>query len=329
MKAMQITELTGPDTALALVDLPVPAGEHPFAPGEEGVLIEVSSAGVSFPDLLQTRGQYQDRPDLPFTPGCEVGGVVVSAPQSSGLKPGDHVAAYCADGGFAEFALAPAHLTFATEALIDHDQAAALLLNYHTAYFSLVTRGRLQAGEKVLVHGAAGGLGTATLQVAHGLGAETIAVVSSPEKAEVARLAKADYCVLSSGGWKDEVVEISGGGVDLIIDPVGGDRFADSMRALKRAGRLVVVGFAAGDIPVIAANRILLRNIDVIGAYWGGWPVQDRELSHHINTEIRKLLRAGAIAPVVGARFPLADAAGALRMLDTRTAVGKVVLVVR
>jgi NADPH:quinone reductase len=328
MKAMQITELTGPDTALAMVDIPVPAGEHPFSPGEDGVLIEVHSAGVSFPDLLQTRGQYQDRPDLPFTPGCEVGGVVVSAPPSSGLAPGDHVAAYCADGGFAEFALAPAHLTFATEGLIDHDQAAALLLNYHTAYFSLVTRGRLQAGEKVLVHGAAGGLGTATLQVARGLGAETIAVVSSPEKSEVARRAGANHCVISTAGWKDEVLEITGGGVDLIVDPVGGDRFTDSMRALRRAGRLVVVGFASGDIPQIAANRILLRNIDIIGAYWGGWPVEDPELSRHINAEIRKLMRSGAIAPVVGARFPLSDAAGALGLLDRRAAVGKVVLVV-
>jgi NADPH2:quinone reductase len=329
MKAMQITELTGPDTALALVDVPAPGGEHPFAPGVDGVLIEVHSAGVSFPDLLQTRGQYQDRPPLPFTPGCEVGGVVISAPSSSGLKRGEHVAAYCADGGFAEIALAPAHLTFATEGLINHDQAAALLLNYHTAYFALVTRGRLQGGETVLVHGAAGGLGTATIQVARGLGAETIAVVSSAEKAEVARRAGADHCVLSVAGWKDEVVEITGGGVDLIIDPVGGDRFTDSLRALKRAGRLVVVGFAAGEIPQIAANRILLRNIDVIGAYWGGWPVQDPALSLSINSEIRKLVRDGSVAPVVGARFPLIDAAAALRMIDSRTATGKVVLIVK
>lgn len=329
MKTMQITQLTGPETALALVDLPQPHGAHPFAPDEEGVVIEVHSAGVSFPDLLQTRGEYQDRPDLPFTPGCEVGGVVVSAPKSSGLKPGDHVAAYCADGGFAEYALAPAHLTYATENLLNHDQAAALLLNYHTAYFSLVTRGRLQSGEKVLVHGAAGGLGTATLQVAHGLGAETIAVVSSTEKAEIARTAGADHCVLSTGNWKDQVLEISGGGVDLIIDPVGGDRILDSLRSLKRAGRLVVVGFAAGDIPQIPANRVLLRNIDVIGAYWGGWPVEDQELSHHINDEIRALSRAGHIAPIVGATFPLEDLTDALLLLDKRAAIGKVVVRIR
>lgn len=329
MKAMQITELTGPDTALALVDVPEPGGEHVLAPGEEAVLIEVHSAGVSFPDLLQTRGQYQDRPPLPFTPGCEVGGVVITAPPSSGLRPGDHVAAYCADGGFAEYALAPAHLTFATEQLLDHDQAAALLLNYHTAYFALVTRGRLAAGETVLVHGAAGGLGTATLQIAKGLGAKTIAVVSTLEKAEIARRAGADHCVLSVDGWKDEVLEVRRGGVDLLVDPVGGDRFTDSLRALKRAGRLVIVGFAAGGIPQIAANRVLLRNVDVIGAYWGGWPVEDKELSHHINTEIRKLARTGRVNPIVGARFPLDDVSSALRVLDERAAVGKIVLGVR
>ena len=329
MKAMQITQETGPDTALALADVPEPTGAHPLAPGEAGVVIEVHSAGVSFPDLLQTRGQYQDRPPLPFIPGCEVGGLVVSAPSSTGLKPGDHVAAYCADGGFAEYALAPAHLTFATEQLIDHDQAAALLLNYHTAYFALVTRGRLQSGERVLVHGAAGGLGTATLQIAKGLGAQTIAVVSTPAKAETARQAGADHCVYSTEDWKDEVLELTGGGVDLLVDPVGGDRFTDSLRALTRAGRLVIVGFAAGDIPQIKANRILLRNVDVLGAYWGGWPVEDRKLSGHINEEIRKLVRAGSVKPIVGARFPLEDVAAALRLLDERAAVGKVVLGVR
>jgi NADPH2:quinone reductase len=329
MKAMQITQLTGPDTAFALVDVAEPAGEHPLAPGQEGVLIEVHSAGVSFPDLLQSRGQYQDRPPLPFTPGCEVGGVVVSAPVSSDLAPGDHVAAYCADGGFAEYALAPVHLTYATEKLMNHDQAAALLLNYHTAYFSLVTRGRLVTGETVLVHGAAGGLGTATLQIAKGLGAGTIAVVSSEEKAQIARAAGADHVVYSADGWKDAVLELTGTGVDLIVDPVGGNRFIDSMRSLRRAGRIVVVGFAAGDIPQIPANRLLLRNIDVIGAYWGGWPVEDRELSMHINNEIRKLARSGDVAPIVGARFALEDVAWALRMLDERAAVGKVVLNVR
>ena len=329
MKAMQITQLTGPDTALALVDVPQPAGGHPLAPGEDAVLIEVHSAGVSFPDLLQTRGQYQDRPELPFVPGCEVGGIVVSAPATSGFAPGDHVAAYCADGGFAEYALAPAHLTYATERLLDHDQAAALLLNYHTAYFSLVTRGRLRAGETVVVHGAAGGLGTATLQVAKGLGAETIAVVSTSEKAEIARRAGADHVVISSDSWKDEVVELTRGGADLLVDPVGGDRFTDSLRALKRAGRIVIVGFASGNIPQIAANRVLLRNIDVIGAYWGGWPVEDPMLSRHISDEIRTLARAGAINPIVGARYPLSDVAAALRMLDERAAVGKVVLTVR
>ena len=196
--------------------------------------------------MLQTRGEYQVKPPLPFIPGSEVGGVVRSAPEGSRLRPGDRVAAFCMLGGFAEVVVAPEHFTFKVPSELDFDQAAALVLNYHTAYFSLRTRGRLAPGETVLVHGASGGVGTATLQVAKGLGATTIAVVSSDEKERVARDAGADHVVRSDGPWKDQAKELTGGaGVDIVVDPVGGDRFTDSLRSLRAGGRAVVVGFTA------------------------------------------------------------------------------------
>ena len=191
MRAVQITDLTGPDSALALVDVPEPEASHPLTPGS-GVVIEVRCAGVSFPEVLQTRGEYQLKPPLPFVPGSEVAGVVRSAPEGAGVQPGDRVAAFCMLGGFAEVAVAPEFLTFALPDGLDFAQGAGLILNYHTAYFALVLRGRLEEGETVLVHGAAGGVGTASIQVAKGLGARTIACVSTDEKERVAREAGAD-----------------------------------------------------------------------------------------------------------------------------------------
>src|SRR5687767_9932976 len=176
-----------------------------LTPGS-GVVVDVHAAGVSFPEVLQTRGEYQVKPPLPFIPGSEVGGVVRSAPEGSTVKEGDRVAAFCMLGGFAEVAVAPEFLTFPLSDELDYAQGASLILNYHTAYFSLVTRGRLREGETVLVHGAAGGVGTATLQIAKGLGARTIAVVSTDDKERVAREAGADEVVRSDGAWKDEVV---------------------------------------------------------------------------------------------------------------------------
>src|SRR5205807_9369414 len=164
------------------------------------------------------------------------------------VKPGDRVAAFCALGGFAEVAVAPEFFTFPLGAL-DYGQGAGLVLNYHTAYFALKLRGRLREGETVLVHGAAGGVGTASLQVAKGLGARTVAVVSSDEKERVARQAGADEVLRSGGPWKDQAKELSGGGVDIVLDPVGGDRFTDSVRSLAEGGRIVVVGFTGGSIP--------------------------------------------------------------------------------
>src|SRR5437660_194712 len=220
MRAIQITELTGPDTALQLVDTPEPEASHMLTPGR-GVLVDVHAAGVSFPEVLQTRGQYQVKPPLPFVPGSEVGGIVRSAPEGAPVKAGDRVAAFCMLGAFAEVVAAPEYFTFKLPEHFDFAQGAALVLNYHTAYFALRLRGRLAEGETVLVHGAAGGVGTASIQVARGLGARTIAVVSSDAKEAVARQAGADEVLRSDGPWKDQALEVSGGGVDVVLDPVG------------------------------------------------------------------------------------------------------------
>ena len=328
MRALQITELTGPDTALKIVDVPEPPAEHPMTPGR-GVLVDVHVAGVSFPEVLQTRGEYQIKPPLPFVPGSEVGGVVRSAPADSGLAPGDRVAAFCMLGGFAEVAVAPAFLTFKLPEALDFAQGASLILNYPTAYFALKLRGRLAEGETVLVHGAAGGVGTAALQVAKGLGARTIGVVSSDEKEAVAREAGADEVVRSDGAWKDEVKERSGGGVDLVLDPVGGDRFTDSLRSLREEGRIVVVGFTGGSIPEVKVNRLLLNNTEVIGAGWGAYILSKPDVNRQIGAALDELIAAGFVAPIVGRRYPLDRAADALKVIDGRGALGKVVLDVR
>ncbi len=328
MKAIQITELTGPDSALSLVDLPEPEPTHMLSPGA-GVLIDVHCAGVAFPELLQTRGQYQIKPPLPFVPGSEVAGVVRSAPAGAAVKPGDRVAAFCALGGFAETAVAPPFLTFALPAELDFAQGAGMILNYHTAYFSLVLRGRLRAGETVLVHGAAGGVGTAALQVAKGLGARTIAVVSSDVKERVALQAGADHVVRSDDPWKDEAKALSGGGVEVVFDPVGGELFTDSLRSLCEGGRLIVVGFAGGSIPEVKVNRLLLQNTEIIGAGWGGYVMGRPEVNLEIGAAINGLIEQGFVRPIVGERFPLERAADALRAIDERRATGKVVLDMR
>ncbi|HEY3728376.1 MAG TPA: NADPH:quinone oxidoreductase family protein [Solirubrobacteraceae bacterium] len=325
MRAMQITELSGPASALKPADVPEPEASHMLTPGS-GVVVDVRAAGVSFPEVLQTRGEYQVKPPLPFVPGSEVGGVVRTAPPDADVKPGDRVAAFCMLGGFAEAAVSPTHMTFKLPDRLDFAQGASLVLNYHTAYFALKIRGRLQAGETALVHGGAGGVGTAALQVARGLGATTIAVVSSDAKQRVAESAGADHVVRSDGPWKDQAKEISGGGVDVVIDPVGGARFTDSIRALREGGRVVVVGFTAGLIPEVRVNRLLLNNVEIVGAGWGAYVLSKPDTSAQIGEELHRMIEQGVVAPVVGARYPLERAGEALVLLDERGAAGKVVL---
>jgi NADPH2:quinone reductase len=327
MRALQIVELGGP-SSLKLVDVDEPGPAHMLAP-DGGVVVDVEVAGVSFPEVLQSRGEYQFKPPLPFVPGAEVGGVVRSAPEGADVSEGDRVAAMCMLGGFAEVAVAPPWLTFKLPDSLDFAQGAALVLNYHTAWFCLKLRGRLVEGETVLVHGAAGGVGTASLQVAKGLGARTIAVVSSDEKEQVARSAGADEVLRSDGPWKDEAKELSGGGVDMVLDPVGGDRFTDSLRSLGEGGRVVVVGFTGGSIPEVKVNRLLLNNTEVIGAGWGAYVMAKPALNQEIGVEIDALIESGHVRPLIGARFPLERGSEALELIDGRGATGKVVLDVK
>lgn len=313
MRAIQIVELGGPE-ALQLVDIDEPAGE--------GVVVDVRAAGVAFPEVLQSRGLYQLKPELPFVPGSEVAGVVRE--DAHGFRAGERVAAFSMLGGFAETVVAPPHFVFRLHDALDFAQGAGLILNYHTAYFSLVTRGRLVAGETVLVHGAAGGVGTASIQVAKGLGARVLAVVSSDEKGAVAREAGADEVLRSDGDWRDEAKTL--GGVDVVLDPVGGDRFTDSLRSLNREGRCVVVGFTGGSIPEVKVNRLLLNNIDVVGAGWGAYVVKQPETIAEVAAKLDELIESGHVRPLVGARFKLEEATRALQLIDGRGATGKVVL---
>ena len=295
MRALQIAELVGPD-ALSVVDLPEPAASHFLTP-DQGVLIDVRAAAVSFPDVLQSRGLYQFKPDLPFVPGAEVAGVVAEASPESGVEAGDRVAAMTMLGGMAERVAAPAPLTFKLPDQLDFAEGAALILNYHTAYFALKLRGRLREGEKVLVHGAAGGVGTACLQVAKALGAGTVAVVSTEEKERVAREAGADDVVRSDGPWREQVQEMTGGGVDVVLDPVGGDLAAPALRSLGPLGRYLVVGFASGAIPPLPANHILLRNRTVVGVEWATWiTANPMHLARTLEVVLNRLAR-GVLHP--------------------------------
>ncbi|RKH04431.1 NADPH:quinone oxidoreductase family protein [Corallococcus sp. CA053C] len=322
MRALQLQKLTGPE-GLVLVDVPEPeAGD--------GVLIDVVAAGVSFPDLLLTHGQYQMKPEVPFVPGVEVAGVVRSAPAASRLKAGDRVMGFSFTlGGFAEACVVAPELAFPIPAAWSFEQAAGVVMNYHTAHFALHRRGRLQAGETVVVHGAAGGVGTAAVQVAKGAGARVVAVVSDERKAEVAKRAGADVALLSKD-WQAGVREATDGrGADVVLDPVGGDVFDKSLKVLAPEGRLLVVGFASGQIPSVAVNRLLLRNVSVVGVAWGAFLMQAPELTATIAKDLDALAARGIVHPVVGSVFPLEEGAKALRELESRTAVGKVVLRVK
>lgn len=317
MRAVQIVSLDGP-SAVEVGDLPQPE------PSADQVLIRVRAAGVSFPEVLQTRGLYQFAPPLPFVPGSEVAGEVVSAPDGSEFSPGDRVAAMVMLGGFAEHAVVQPDLVLPLPDSFSFEQGAALPLNYLTAHFALVARGGIAPGESVLVHGAAGGVGTAAIQMAKAYGAGTvIAITSTPEKGEVAREAGADEVVLVEG-FKDAVKAL--GGVDIVVDPVGGDRFTDSLRCLKDDGRLLVVGFTAGEIPTVQVNRLLLNNISVVGVGWGAYVLKRAGYVRRQWDELTPHLASGALDPPIGATFGLGDAADALLTLDERRATGKIVL---
>lgn len=320
MRAVQVLDTTGP-AQVVVRDVPEPT------PGEHDVLVEVHRIGVSFPDLLLSRGEYQLKPEPPFTLGVDVAGTVVSGP---GFEAGQRVAAVTPYGAAAELAAFPADAVFPLPDHTSFDEGAALPMNYLTAQFALAERAGLAAGETVLVHGAAGGVGTASLQVAKGYGARTIGVVSTEAKAEVARAAGADHTVVLDG-FKDEVLELTDGrGVDVVVDVVGGPAFTDSLRVLAPLGRLLVVGFAAGaGIPEVKVNRLLLGNTDVRGVGWGAYAMMRPGFMQQQWRELLPMLEAGVVRPVVGATYAFDDFAAALADLGARRARGKLVVRVR
>jgi NADPH2:quinone reductase len=322
MRAAQITSLDGP-AAVRVADVEEPLGSDGV------VVIDVHAAGVTFPDVLQTRGLYQYKPELPFIPGTEVAGVVRSAPADASVRAGDRVAAFPGLGGFAETVAVSPDAVFPVPDTTSFVAAAALPMNYLTVHFALTRRGGLREGETVLVHGAGGGVGTAAVQLASALGARVIAVTSSTEKGEVARRAGA-HEVIAPEGFRDAARDLTdGAGVDLVVDPVGGDRFTDSLRSLAPEGRLLVVGFTAGEIPTVKVNRLLLNNISVVGVGWGAfWGKRPAYLQEQW-AELRPLLDAGVLDPPIGATYALEDIAAALTELDTRAARGKVVIKLR
>ena len=319
MRAVQVIETTGP-AGCRLAEI-----EEPVAP-EGGVLVEVRSAGLSFPDLLLTLGLYQERPPLPFTLGVEAAGVVREAAPGSGFGPGDRVCAF-GQGSCAELMAVSASTICRMPEGLSFDEGSGLVLNYHTAHFALLRRGRLRAGETLLVHGAAGGVGTAAVQVGKGYGARVIAVVSTETKAALARRAGADEVVMVEPDWRSEVMELTGGrGADVIFDPVGGERFKQSLRAIAPEGRLVVIGFAEGAIPEVGANRILFKNADVVGAAWGAFLRHHPEITTEIAADLERLVAAGTVRPLVTSTYPLEEFAAGLAEIGERRVLGKVAL---
>ncbi len=320
MRALQVTRLDGP-VALEVNDVPEPT------PGDDEVLVDVKAVGVSFPDLLLSRGEYQMKPDPPFQLGVDFAGVVRTAPAGSGFAPGDRVACALPWGGAAEVVALGADSVFPLPDTVSFEAGAALPMNYLTAQFALATRAGLREGETVLVHGAAGGVGTATIQVAKGYGARTVAVVSTEEKGEVARAAGADE-VVPVDGFLAAVKELTDGrGVDVVVDVVGGDLMTDSLRSLAPLGRLLVVGFTAGSIPEVRVNRLLLNNIDVRGVGWGGYAMVRPGFMREQWEALVPMMENGIVAPAVGRTYALEEMGRALTDLAERRTLGKSVVV--
>jgi NADPH2:quinone reductase len=323
MRAIQIAALDGPQAA-TLVDIDEPAGDGL-------VVIDVHAAGVAFPDVLQSRGLYQYKPEMPYTPGGEVAGVVRSAPADAHVAAGDRVCGLtmlC--GAMAEVVALPADRVFKLPDNVSFSAGAGLLFNDLTMHHALLTRGRLAQGETVLVHGAAGGIGTSTLRLAPAWGAgRVIAVVSTEDKIPVAKSAGATDVVLADG-FKDAVKELTDGrGVDIVVDPVGGDRFTDSLRSLAPGGRLLVIGFTGGDIPTVKVNRLLLNNVDAVGVGWGAWSLTHPGYLHQQWADLEPLLASGKISAPQPEVYPLDRAGDAIASLEDRSAKGKVVVALR
>lgn len=326
MRAVVMEAFGAPETAL-VKDLPSPVA----GPGE--VVIRNRAAGVNYPDLLVVEGKYQHKPPLPFTPGKELAGEILSVgPGVARWKPGDRVMAQVEYGAFAEEVVAGAEQCFGLPEGMDFADAAAMGLVYQTAWFALLDRAGFKAGETVLVMGATGGVGMATIQLVKALGGTALAGVSTMSKADAARDAGADHMIDLSvenlrDGLRDQVHAVTDGrGADICIDPLGGDPFDAAMRALAWCGRMVVVGFAAGRIPVIKANYLLVKNIAVSGLQWSDYRDRTPERMAEAQAEIFRLHTEGRLSANVMASYPLAEMAEALAVIRDRRVVGKVVL---
>jgi NADPH2:quinone reductase len=325
MRAVLCKELGGPEK-LVLEEVPSP-------PLREGtVRIAIHAAGVNFADILLIAGQYQDKPPLPFTPGMEVGGVVSEVgPGVSRLKVGDRVLASVGRGGYAEEVVAEADIVHRIPDKMDFVTAAGFPVAYSTSHGAFAWRGRLKPGESVLVLGASGGVGLTAVEIAKAMGASVIAAAGGAEKLAVAKRAGADHLIdYSREDLRDRVKEITGGrGVDVVYDPVGGDAFDQSLRCIAWEGRLIVIGFAAGRIPAAPANLILVKNIDVIGFFWGSYRRYKPHLMGESYQQLFRWFDEGKLHPHVSHRLPLDKVGDALNLLKTRKSTGKVVLTVR
>ena len=324
MKAWQVSQYGEPEDALELVEVPRPV------PGPGQLLVRVLAAAANFPDVLLCRGTYQVRPPLPFCPGVELcGAVAETGPGVAGFAPGDRVigAAVLPSGAFAEYALMDAARALPVPDGLDDAEAAPFHLTYQTGWFGLHRRASLRAGETLLVHAAAGGVGSGAVQLGKAAGARVIGVAGGPEKAALARQLGADVVVdRYAEDFVAVVKEVTRGrGADVIYDPVGGEAFQKSTKCIAFEGRILIVGFASGVIPSAALNHALVKNYSILGLHWGLYQQLDPGAVRDCHAELTRLTAAGLIRPLVTERLPLADVPDGLRRLGAGTTVGRLV----
>jgi NADPH2:quinone reductase len=322
MRAVVCRGLEGPQGLVVEERSPPPLG-----PGE--VRLSMRAAGVNFPDLLMTRGLYQLRPPLPFVPGLEGAGEVVECgPGVEGWRPGQRAIVRLRPGTFAEEVVAPAARLFPAPAGFDDAEAAAFSVGHRTAWHALVERGRLRPGETLLVHGAAGGVGLAAVELGARLGARVIATAGEDAKLAVARAKGAAEAInYRRDDFRQAVLALTDGqGADVIYDPVGGEVFRQSLRCIAWGGRLLTVGFASGEIAAAPANTLLLKGASLVGVRVGEFGRRDPAAERRTLETLNRMAEAGQLRPHVSHRLPLARAAEALMLLETRQVVGKAVL---
>jgi NADPH2:quinone reductase len=324
VKAWQLSRYGEPQDVLELAEVPQPS------PGPGQLLVRVRAAAANFPDALLCLGTYQVRPPLPFCPGVELCGEVVAAGRDvTGFAAGDRVigGAVLPHGAFAEYALMDAAVAMPAPAGLDDAEAAPFHITYQTGWFGLHRRARLAPGETLLVHAAAGGVGSGAVQLGKAAGARVIGVAGGPEKTAVARELGADVVVdRHSEDFVAVVKDVTGGrGADVVYDPVGGDAFRKSTKCVAFEGRILVVGFASGDIPSAALNHALVKNYSIVGLHWGLYQQRDRGAIVDCHAELTRLVAAGAIRPLISERLTLADVPDGLRRLAAGTTIGRVV----